>query len=869
MDLITRLKLDNSQYNSGIDSAKEKTKQFQDTADDTNKSLEDMGSKAGKSAKDLLSEMNKLESAGRSASNYKKQLAEIQKQIIDLTQGYRNMSSEMQQSALGQEVAAKIQELTTQAAQYKDTIMDVNQEIKNLASDTAVWDGLKMGIDTASAALQGFVAMGVLGEKSQEQLVAVIAKLKSIEAATNAVIKVGNALQKNSAMISGVRAVQAKALAKAKDLETAATGRATIAQKLFNKVAMANPYVLLAAALIAVGTALAAFAIKADKAKQEQEKLTKAHEDYMSKMSDSISKMGDAAYQFDNLAKKYKALRTEAEKQKFLEDYKSKLDDLGISVNDINGLEDVFIKRTDDFRRACILRAQAMGLESMQADNYKEMMSEIMAARDLLASRKGTRINEGDPLFEMLKKYNVGQYVARWGKDYITATDEVFDGLEKAIRDHYSGLSSQIDKEQKDLEDQVEALDLGNKFNFNGPGTSGKPEPKKNPGGSSNKEEIKALEGSKKQIQDLISKTQQLRDAQVVGTEEWTKQDEKLKELNNQLDTILGKEARLKNPLPEKIEPIKADIKVPDKIDLPKQKLEVDLEPKGDKMMKKFKEAQEMVSKIQDWFDVGAISADLAKQMIQNLNDELEKAGIKLKVGLEIEDTSTESLTKAVKGLDTFRGVADGFVGSFNDVYESLSSLGEKLSEETDAWKKFFLVFQSGMTILSSVATIIETVATVQEVLNAVKAKGAAAATAEAGATQAEAQAHITNAGAKAAEAIAGASNSAASIPVVGWVLAGVAALALLGTLLAAMSQAKGFAGGGIVPGHNYNDGVIARVSSGEMILNSEQQKKLWKFISEGQHERNDLNMQQVEFKVRGSDLIGALNNYQNKQSRI
>ena len=69
MDLITRLKLDNSQYNSGIDSAKEKTKQFQDTAEDTNKSLNDMGQKGAKSAKELLSEMNKLENASRSAPN--------------------------------------------------------------------------------------------------------------------------------------------------------------------------------------------------------------------------------------------------------------------------------------------------------------------------------------------------------------------------------------------------------------------------------------------------------------------------------------------------------------------------------------------------------------------------------------------------------------------------------------------------------------------------------------------------------------------------------------------------------------------------------------------------------------------------------
>ena len=875
-DLVTRLKLDNSQYNSGIDSAKQKTKEFQDTADDASKSINDLGSKGARSASELLREMGKMENAGRSASNFRKQLGEIQKQIVDLTVNYRNMSSEMQNSPLGQEVAAKIQELTMQAAEYKDAIGDVSQEIRNLASDTAVWDGMKMGIDTASAALQGFVSLGVLGEESTEKLVKVIAQLKSIEAATNAVIKIGNALQKNSAMIQGVRAVQTKALAKAKDLEAAATGRATIAQRLFNKVAMANPYVLLAAAIIAVGTALAAFAIKADKAKQEQEKLTKAHEDYMEKMKDSISKMGEAAYSYDNLRKKYLELRTEAEKQQFLVDYKDKLNDLGISVNNINGLEDVFINKTDAFRRACILRAQAMGLETMQANNYQEMMSEIMAARDLLASRKDTRINEGDPLFDMLKKYNVGQYVARWGKDYITATDEVFNGLEQAIRDHYSGLSKQIDDEQKDLEKQVADLDLGDAFNFNGKGNSGVPKTDTPKGGSkTNKEQIEALEGSKKAVQDLISKTQALRDAQVVGTEEWNKQNKQLEEYQKQLDEILGKEARLKNPLLEKIEPIKPEIKLPDKIELPKQKLEVDLEPKGDKMMRKFEEARAEAQKIQNWFDIGAISADMAKQMIAGLNDRLEREGIKARVDIEIPDEAVQKIDSLVAKMDKFSSMGNG-VNAINDIYEAVSGLTDKLEEAENGWEQFFAVFQTGMSVFQSVTTIIETIGTVMEALNAAKATGIGLTQQETTATMQEATAHGANAGAAMSEAaaegaVAGAkgASSVASIPYVGPILAVAAIASIMAAIIAMISQAKGFANGGIVNADSkFGDKNLIRVNDGEMILNTKQQANLFKMLNEGKQD-NAQTGGQVEFKINGTQLVGVLNNINKRNSKI
>lgn len=882
-DLVTRLKLDNSQYNSGIDSAKQKTKEFQDTADDASKSINDLGSKGARSASELLKEMGKMENAGRSASNFRKQLGEIQKQIVDLTVNYRNMSTEMQNSPLGQEVAAKIQELTIQAAQYKDAIGDVSQEIRNLASDTAVWDGMKMGIDTASAALQGFVSMGILSADSQEKLVAVIAKLKSIEAATNAVIKIGNALQKNSAMIQGVRTVQTKALAKAKDLEAAATGRATIAQRLFNKVAMANPYVLLAAAIIAVGTALAAFAIKANKAKQEQEKLTKAHEAYMDKMKDSISKMGEAAYSYDNLRKKYVELRTEAEKQQFLVDYKDKLDDLGISVNDINGLEDVFINKTDAFRRACILRAQAMGLESMQAESYKEMMSELMAARDLAAGRNGQRVNEKDPLFDLLDKYNVyGDWngltgkVKRAGKDYIVTSNDVMKDLETAIRNHFAGVSKTIDDEQKDLEKQVAALDLGDAFNFNGKGNSGTPKTNTPKGGSkTNKEQIEALEGSKKALQDLISKTTALRDAQVVGTEEWEKQNKLLEDYQKQLDEVLGKEARLKNPLMEKIEPIKPEIKLPDKIELPKQKLEVDLTPKGDKMKKIFDEARAEAQKIQDWFDIGAISADMAKQMIAGLNEQLERQGIKAKVDIEIPDEAVQKIDSLVAKMDNIGSLSNG-VNAINEIYESLSGLTDKLDEAENGWEQFFAVFQAGMSVFSSVTTIIETVGRAMELLNVAKSASIGLTQQEATAVTQEAAAHSANAGAAISEAAAegaaagakGAS-SVASIPYVGPVLAVAAIASIMAAIIGMISQAKGFANGGIVDApYKFGDKNLVRVNDGEMILNTQQQANLFKMLNDGRQDGSPAGGQ-VEFKIQGTQLVGVLNNINKRNSKI
>lgn len=71
-------------------------------------------------------------------------------------------------------------------------------------------------------------------------------------------------------------AVAARADAVAKGIQTAATKAATIAQVAFNTAANANPYVLLATAVTAVGLALWTYSTHANKSTEAQEKLNKA-----------------------------------------------------------------------------------------------------------------------------------------------------------------------------------------------------------------------------------------------------------------------------------------------------------------------------------------------------------------------------------------------------------------------------------------------------------------------------------------------------------------------------------------------------------------------------------------------------------------
>lgn len=114
-------------------------------------------------------------------------------------------------------------------------------------------------------------------------------------------------------------------------------------------------------------------------------------------------------------------------------------------------------------------------------------------------------------------------------------------------------------------------------------------------------------------------------------------------------------------------------------------------------------------------------------------------------------------------------------------------------------------------------------------------------------------------ANANAEAAVTGAASSVASIPFVGAAMA----VAAVGALIASMAAIPKFAKGGIIGGSSfYGDRLLARVNSGEMILNKEQQKSLYQMTSG----ENDINI--TSFKVRGDELFLVLKNYMKKTGK-
>lgn len=110
------------------------------------------------------------------------------------------------------------------------------------------------------------------------------------------------------------------------------------------------------------------------------------------------------------------------------------------------------------------------------------------------------------------------------------------------------------------------------------------------------------------------------------------------------------------------------------------------------------------------------------------------------------------------------------------------------------------------------------------------------------------------------------ASAQAAALGPFGW-LAFVGAG--LGTLATMISTIQGFAEGGIIGGtSNHGDMQLAKVNSGEMILNNTQQARLFELL-DGGASMIGYGSRNVEFKISGQNLVGTLRNYNNKMNKV
>ena len=218
-----------------------------------------------------------------------------------------------------------------------------------------------------------------------------------------------------------------------------------------------------------------------------------------------------------------------------------------------------------------------------------------------------------------------------------------------------------------------------------------------------------------------------------------------------------------------------------------------------------------------------------------------------------------DELNKRIKEMEedtfsNFTSIAESFDRVNNSLLSMVQLFDEDLrdSELFKAYEVFSTMLNNSIQIMEAIGSVIKTVQAISDLAAKKKVKDAAM---EVAANKAATASEIEKATAAAGAAAAGGASAVAGIPFVGPALAIAAAASIAAAILAAMSK---FATGGFVGGNSYTgDKQMVRVNSGELILNPSQQKNLLA-LANGKGKSSGGS---VDFRIRGTDLVGVLNN--------
>ena len=864
---------------------------------------------ASQSAQQYETDMRKVSD---STVNFNQELRKAKKEVQNLAAGYAKLDAAAKQSAFGQEMKRQLDEAKQAAADYIDMQGDLQQELRNLASDTHTLDMLAEGMgvigDVTSATL-GIVAQFTGNEEDARKAVVAFTTAQSV---LGTVTKLQNALQMQSNTMMAVTKVQTLAAAAATRIKTAAEGKsvimtkaATVAQAAFNAVAYANPYVLLAMAIVGVVAAIGTFIAFTGDAEDEEDKIQKEIEETNKRLEeqrDQLLQTGGAMYntasRLDHLHAEYLQTNNEIRKTEILTEAAAEFKKLGMEVNNLTDAQRIFKEQGNDVIKLIRLQGDVAAITAMRFEAFKKAMkmlmeegytvsaSRIMAGYDEEVMKFDKELDKLNAEAAQLKKnLNIKSNVFKETKTTTKTTTKVEVVVE--------------DGSLQKLKDELAKLEK-KKINLN---IKGEPLKKLQ----------KEIDDKKKEIEDkeielgIRAKKGSLEDI----TKQISEIDDKIKKLHPVLDEVeirklqMDKQAleEAKKEIEEKFKEVvitgkgfKSDAQQGsvqwsrDKVSYLKQMMDIEVDDdRYQYWLKRYKEEKKNLEALEikvetdldetkkgslEWLgkkkqkyqailETSVAGSPEWKNALDNIN-KLTKEENKIQLAIEVSGMS--DIEKLMTSLEGFHAI-DNIVGSF----ESLTSA---IDENKNAWEIF-------MATISTFESIMEGINTVTAIYNLLSAKSAATKIADAAASGSAATATATQAAAEgtavAPATAATVANKAleasyldlaaamifaahASIPFAGVGLAAgfiSSMLAIQAATKATTMSMMAFAEGGIVGGSSYSgDRILARVNSGEMILNDKQQRHLFELLDGDTMPQKGGTNVQVTGVIRGTDIL-------------
>lgn len=807
--------------------------------------------KASEAAQQYETETRKISD---SSIKLNKELRKAKFEVYDLAAQYFLLDDASKKSQYGRNIANQLELAKQKAADLIDLKGDLDEELKNRASDTSTFDALADGLSGVASTMSAVTgAMGLFTDNT-ELMTKAVTMFTTAESIASAAIKAKNLLQSHSSLMLGIAKIQQKALTAAENLDTVAktnnavattaaataanldtaaksknivvTTAATAAQKAFNVVAKANPYVLLATAVIGVVSAFALFSDGAEEATEAQNKLNAAEENgkkvseaYSSTLASEYSKLMTG---YSKLKAQWSSLANDSQRKKFIKEHKSELNDLGLEINNVADAEAAFNGDTSKIVEAFRKRAQAAALSAKMMALYSQEMQIV----DRMNELKLTGPRAGD------KAYGVEGFLKMDEKTKYSGRPTYNEGR------YYMGNDGSYLYTQKGAEEARKSSEAWQELTYQQ---------------RKNQESQKATMAS---YLDLV-KSSNLYNASISTTTENTsdntdktkKQIETYKEAVEEYDRLVNEQKKLKELITsgrvgeEGIKGLEEEIKgyddeIKDIADKWHIKAKVEIEPPQDNDISKINEILSNTLHPKFKYDFSSIPEEFKKSSEETLSaiERIERAREQLDSIMNDKKSSDTQIAAAQKGIEDLCAIYDKLIEKAN-IYQEVNDRHKELQDENEKLAKTYSDIGSAV---GSVGDMFNSLSKLADDDPALQVMGIVAQA-------------VANMFAGYAEA----SKMAGKMGPWAWVAFAASGLAQTLALVAQIKNATKFATGGIVGGSSYSgDNIYARLNSGEMVLNTRQQRNLFNLLDTGLMPQKGVTNVQVTGVVRGTDLL-------------
>lgn len=734
----------------------------------------------------------------------RKQLRGAKQEAFNLAAQFSQLSKTEKDSELGQQLAGELQFAIEKAAELEDVMSDTQDAIRNAASDTAGLDAFKESLDVGKDLATAYIGVLAKMTGSEEALKNALSSLAIVQGSFNAVIKATNMLQKNSATMIALQRAGVLSLAQAEKVSAAAANASNIAYKGLGKAMKAIPFIAIAATVLAIGKAIVDYATGANKATKEAEKLNKELTGTKKIINDlSTAYNSNYASSLGKTLSLYKQLQTSYSK---LSNQQEKSKWIKENTEKFKELG-VSITNVNDADKILIKQSK----DVIQAFKLRaEAAAEATRLQDLYVKRieaeTKARANASKNNFKAGDKVQTGdveRYGLQEGIDYKQYKDKVgmFYTDAGAMKAMEASAARNIQKYTQDIDAEI---------NASAERLAATTEKLNNvlTGSTNNNTGGKSSTVTKKDITENILPKANKVNKQI---DDWFKAyDKKIaaktKEASEMNYNVVGPSINILNS-PQQIQGTENAIQQALQVD----DVEYDFSALPEAMQEAADEAIQSLDRLAEAMAIAG--QQRAKFLAAGDTKGVEEMDKQLETLTEDYNKQSEEVDKYSKRSEKIGKLTSAFGDVGNKVGE-LGSLFSQLGDATD---------DAGVKTMSIIAQAVATMAL--SFANALKNCGSWYE----------------------------------------WLVFGVTGMVQLASMVSQIKQltAGGYAEGGIIPGNSFaGDKVMAMVNSGEMILNTHQQKNLFDMLNGITGSAITSTKFEFEGRIRGKDMLLTQKHY-------